>query len=282
MDTNRENKGKGSLNGNGNGNGDRPDETSDRRDADGDGQPFSAIGESRRLVRSAQSAALATLAPDTGAPFASLVTIATDPGGAPILLLSDLAVHTTNIKADRRVSLLVEENHGHNPLAGIRVTMTGIIGKAGDLDLTPDLATVRRRFLAKHPDAGFYSGFTDFAFYAIEPETIHLVAGFGRIVDIAAQDFLIDCRECADLLAAEEDAIAHMNADHPDAIGLYATKLAGAPDGQWRITGLDPEGLDLRSQSDTCRVLFPEPVRGPGPLRAQLKQMADFARSSTT
>lgn len=237
-------------------------------------RPFSAIGVSRRLLRSAQTGALATVMPDTGAPFASLVTLATDPAGAPLLLLSDLAVHTRNIKADPRISLLVEEDFTGNPLACTRVTISGIARKV----LDADRASVRRRFIAKHPDSAFHSEFEDFAFYSIEIDTLHLVAGFGRIIDITAKDVLIDCRDCADLLEAEAAAVAHMNDDHRDAIELYATKLADAPPGDWRITGLDPDGLDLRLENSTCRVAFPDRVRGAGPLRSVLKRLADQAR----
>ena len=249
----------------------------DRETSNPKDERFSAIGLTRRLLRTARTGALATLDPETGGPFASLVTLATDPQGAPVLLLSDLAVHTRNFKADPRVSLLVEESGAGDPLAAARVSLTGRIARISEAALQ----TAERRFVARHKDAAFYSGFKDFSFYCIEIDTAHLVAGFGRIVDIAAADVLIECSDCAELLGAEADAVAHMNADHADAIQLYATRLAGAPPGDWRIAGLDPEGMDLCSKDAACRVLFPERVCAPGPLRAVLKQMAERARSGT-
>lgn len=252
--------------------GDRSEE-SNRPDGSGE---FSSLATARRLIRCAQTAALATLEPETGAPFVSLVTIATQASGAPILLLSDLAVHTRNVKADSRISLLVEEQVAGNPLAHARLTISGRLSPVAERDEE----AARRRFLAKHPDAAVYCDFTDFGFYSIGMETSHLVAGFGRIVDIAAEDILIDCEDCSELLAAEAAAIAHMNADHADAVALYATKLIGAPPGPWSITGLDPDGLDLRQQEFTQRLAFPEKVRGGGGLRTMLKRLADQARSA--
>lgn len=242
----------------------------------GDSGAFSSLATARRLVRCARTAALATLEPETGVPFASLVTIATEASGAPILLLSDLAVHTRNVKADSRISLLVEEQLAGNPLAHARLTIMGRLSPVAK----GDIASARRRFLAKHPDAAVYCDFADFGFYSIGMESSHLVAGFGRIVDIASEDILIDCGDCDELLAAEAGAITHMNADHADAVALYATNLIGAPPGAWCITGLDPEGLDLRLDEATERLTFPEKVRDAGGLRAVLKRLADQARSA--
>ena len=108
----------------------------------------------------------------------------------------------------------------------------------------------------------------------------HLVAGFGRIVDLGSQDILTDISDAQALIESEADAIAHMNADHADACRLYATKLLGAPDGEWRCVGIDPEGIELQQGRTALRVVFPQRVTGSGPLRAVLKQLADEARAS--
>ena len=107
----------------------------------------------------------------------------------------------------------------------------------------------------------------------------HLVAGFGRIVDLAPQDMLTDISDAQALIEAEADAIAHMNADHAEACRLYATKLLGAPDGDWNCVGIDPEGIELQNGRAALRLFFPQRVTGPGPLRAVLKQLADEARA---
>ena len=95
---------------------------------------------------------------------------------------------------------------------------------------------LQRRYLTAHPSAEGFVSFKDFSFFRIRPTGTHLVAGFGRIVDLKPAQFLTDLSGAEDLLAAEEGAVAHMNADHRDAMGLYATKLLGAAAGDWRWT----------------------------------------------
>jgi putative heme iron utilization protein len=250
-----------------------------------DAPAFSPAVAARRLMREAGSAAFATLTAGTGAPFASLVTVATEADGTPILLLSDLAAHTRNIKADPRASLLFDERgpaagRPGDPLAGARVTLTGRMARVAE----DAAAATRRRFLAAQPGATGYAGFRDFGFYRLEIEMGHLVAGFGRIVDLKASDLLLDLAGAEAIVEGEADIVQHMNDDHADAVSLYATRLLGAPEAAWRVTGCDPEGLDLAAataQGDIRRrLLFPEPVRHSGPLRANLKKLADTARSS--
>ncbi len=106
----------------------------------------------------------------------------------------------------------------------------------------------------------------------------HLVAGFGRIVDLMREELLLDCSDAADLLAAEESAIAHMNEDHADALALYATRLLGMADGDWRVTGADPEGIDLSAGALRARLAFTEKVRTASELRAMLVRLAKDAR----
>jgi putative heme iron utilization protein len=142
-----------------------------------------------------------------------------------------------------------------------------------------DDAEARRRYLARHPDAEIYAGFKDFAFYEIDLTGAHLVAGFGRIVDLSAADLLTDVSDAQALLDAEVGAIEHMNADHAEACRLYATKLLGAPDGAWRCVGLDPEGLDLQLDRAALRLSFPQRINSPAALRQILRQLAEEARS---
>ncbi|MGC2686848.1 MAG: DUF2470 domain-containing protein, partial [Pseudolabrys sp.] len=89
-----------------------------------------------------------------------------------------------------------------------------------------------------------------------------------------------DVSDARALIESEPDAITHMNADHADACRLYATKLLGACDGEWRCVGIDPEGLELQKGRTALRLPFPQRVTGPGPLRALLKQLADQTRAS--
>lgn len=247
---------------------------------------FSPLAASRRLIQEARAAALATLTPGTGAPFVSLVTVATLPDGSPVMLLSDLAAHTRNLKADSRASLLYDERApgaamSGDPLTGARVSLVGRVVREEPGSPASNLA--KRRFLAKQPEAAMYAGFGDFAFYRFEVEMGHLVAGFGRIVDMKASDLLVDLAGADEIVEGEPGIVAHMNEDHADAVRLYATSLLGAPDADWRVTGLDPEGFDLAAatpQGDMGRrLVFPDMVRHSGPLRAILKKLADMARS---
>jgi putative heme iron utilization protein len=125
-----------------------------------------------------------------------------------------------------------------------------------------------------------FAGFADFAFYRVALKAAHLVAGFGRIVDLKPQDILTEIGDAAELVAAEPDILAHMNEDHAEACRLYATKLLGAPDGEWRCVGCDPEGLELQHGRTALRLAFPQRVRAPGAVRQVLKQMAEQARAA--
>jgi putative heme iron utilization protein len=232
---------------------------------------FDPIREARRLLCEARIAALATLLPD-GSPYVSLVTVATAADAAPVLLLSRLARHTANIVRDSRVSLLVDERADGDPLENARLSVTGMIARSED-------GPVRRRFLARHPQASAYADFTDFAFWRIEATGAHLVAGFGRIVDIASADLRTRIDDATELLAEEESALAHMNADHADAIELYATRLLDASPGTWRIVGIDPLGCELMFGETVRRLDFPQRVTTPDALRKSLVELARKARS---
>jgi putative heme iron utilization protein len=225
----------------------------------------------KKLLREGRSGALATLMTGSGDPYCSLVNVATQADGSPLLLISRLAVHTKNILADDRVSLMLDERKQGDPLEGARVMLMGTAQVTDDPD-------ARRRYLERHPSAEMFAGFGDFAFYKIALKGAHLVAGFGRIVDLTRDDIVTDLTGSEALVAAEPEAVAHMNDDHSEAVRLYATKLLGAPDGAWRCVGCDPEGLELQLDRTALRLPFPQRVSGPGPLREILKELAQKAR----
>jgi len=234
---------------------------------------FDPPAAAKKLMREARSGALATLMAGSGDPYCSLVNVATAVDGTPLLLISRLAVHTKNVLADPRVSLMLDERKAGDPLEGARVMLMGTAAKTDSED-------ARRRYLTHQPEAEMFAGFGDFAFYEIGLKSAHLVAGFGRIVDLAPAALLTDLAGADSLVVAEPEVIAHMNADHADTCRLYATRLLGAPDGDWRCVGCDPEGLDLQFERTGLRLLFPQRVTHPGVLRAVLKQLADKARTS--
>ncbi len=236
----------------------------------GAAETFDLERAAKRLVREARMGALASLT-SGGAPYASLVTAATAADNSPLLLLSRLARHTENIRRDPRVSLLIDERSGADPLRGARVSVAGRIAPTDD-------ASAARRFLARHPSASGYATFADFGFWRIEIESAHLVAGFGRIVELKRDQILTATGDAAGLLAAEESAVAHMNEDHREAIGLFATQSLGAEAGEWKIIGIDPEGCDLMAGEAVRRLDFPQRVNSPEDLRKTLVALADKAR----
>ena len=211
---------------------------------------------------------------DTGHPYVSLVNVATDPAGTPILLLSSLAWHTKNIACDSRASILfiaTRKDTHEDALQGSRVTVLGRMVEA--------LASDRRRYLAQHPQAAEYCDFGDFAFWQLAPEQVHAVAGFGRIMTFPA-GAVFDPAAAA-IAAIEEEAIDHMNRDHADAVQLYAASLAGRGGGDWRITALDADGLVLVDGARSERIAFDRPVRNAAELRATLAEMAVRARAAS-
>lgn len=232
----------------------------------------------RRLVRGARFAALAVLEPGSGHPLASRVATATDIDGSPTLLVSALSGHTPALLADPRASLLFGEPGKGDPLAHPRITVLGRAERiAPD---APEHARIRRRYLARHPKAALYVDFADFAFFKLAPERASLNGGFGKAYALAAQDLLAAVPDGLD--EREPGAVEHMNSDHTDAVALYATVLAGAPAGDWRIASLDSDGLDLAAGDALVRLDYPAPLAAADDLRPALVAMAKDARSKAS
>jgi putative heme iron utilization protein len=229
----------------------------------------------RSLLRRSRQGALATLMAGSGDPYCSLVNVASHADASPILLISRLALHTKNILGDNRVSLMLDERAAGDPLEGARIMLAGRAEEAA-----PDQAeTLRRRYLNAHPSAEAFIEFKDFSFFRIVPSSAHLVAGFGRIIDLKPNQFLTDISDAAGLLEAEQGAVEHMNEDHREAMNLYATKLLGADSADWTCTGCDPDGLDMRAGAATLRLDFPERVTSGTELRKMLVRLAGEARA---
>lgn len=237
---------------------------------------FDPVALAKSLLRATRAGTLGTLDRNTGHPFASLVNVATDVDGSPLILTSRLSTHTANLETDGRASILLAQSGKGDPLAHPRLTALGAfarIEKDG-----ADEARVRRRFLARHPKSELYVGFGDFSFWRMTVASAHLNGGFARAADLKSGDVLTDIAGADELVAAEEGAVEHMNSDHAEATRLYATKLLGEEDGPWRISGLDPDGADLAAGDRTARLAFPERVTSPGALRQMLVELAKQAR----
>jgi hypothetical protein len=232
----------------------------------GDAQPDTPARRARLVMRSSDRAALATS--QGGWPFASLVLVALDHDASPLLLISDLSEHAKNIKAERRVSLLFDGTQGlDDPLTGPRVT---VLGEAAPVDD----ARLKARFLARHPSAELYAGFADFHLHRVAVARAHLVAGFGRIHWVEARDLLVT----PDGSFAREEAasLAAVNAD-PKMVNAAVRSLGLGGEG-WRVTGADPEGLDLRRGGSIARLALPLPRLGAEAVREALAR-GEFSRS---
>ena len=240
-------------------------------------EDFNPIAVAKELLRATRAGALATIDRNTGHPFSSLVNVATDADGSPVILVSRLSTHTANIEADPRASVLLASTGKGDPLAHPRLT---VLGTFANIERnTPDGTRVQRRFLSRHPKSNLYAGFGDFTFWRLHVASAHLNGGFARAADLKASDVVTNLADAAEIVEIEEGAVEHMNADHRDAVRLYATKLLGEADGAWQVTGVDPEGLDLALGDRTARMPFAERVTNGLALRKTLAEWAARARA---
>ena len=237
----------------------------------------------RELARASAVASLATLDPDGGPPHASLVTVALDGDLSPVLLLSRLARHRRNLAENPAAALLMtgegrrdagQADSPSDPLAGDRVTVRGTVALSDD-------PAHRARFLARHPEAAGYADFGDFDFFRMTVSAVHLVGGFGRISTFDGADWPPGLAEADPLRAAEAEIVAHMNEDHADAVAAYATGLLGRRAGPWRMTGIDPWGIDLRNGGEVARLAFDAAVLTPEDARRALVALVRRARTGS-
>jgi hypothetical protein len=244
-----------------------------------------AAALARSVIRGTDFAALATSAAGEDKwPYASLVMVACDHDGMPILLMSDLAEHARNIAADPRVSLLYDGTQmGGAQLGGGRAAdapldapRVSVMGRA----LHSDEPRHRARYLARNPSAERFIDFGDFHIYALEVHRAHLVQGFGKVRWMEPAALLYDIAAAQSLIEAEAGIIEHMNDDHADAIDLYAGALLGRPGSGWRMTGIDPEGCDLRREAAVARLDFDRPVSDAGEARTILVEFVKKARAA--
>jgi len=231
----------------------------------------------RRLVRASDRASLGTLYDGgrQGFPYVSLAVVALDTNAAPLLFISTLAEHTKNLMRDARAALLFDGTAGlAEPLTGARVTVLGEIARVTGTARARMLA----RYLARHPSASIYAGFADFDLWRLEPQRAHLVAGFGRIHWLEASSLVSPPGAAAALAEAEPDILQHMNRDHAATLDLYAARLLGLSGEGWRLTGVDPDGADLRRDAAAARLEFAAPASDAEAVRREFMRLATVAR----
>ena len=231
----------------------------------------------RTLVAQLSTGTLCTLAIEpAGYPYGSFVTVAFEKGN-PIFLISALAEHTRNLERDPRASLLVAESVSADPLANGRVTL---LGRCTRVDA--DGGGARAAFLAAHPNSSYYADFRDFAFWKLDVESVRYIGGYGRMSWISQGEW--HAAEPDPLGPAAAGIIAHMNADHADAMVLYckafskATEISAAS-----MTGIDRYGIEMSAKTNEgprpVRLAFARPVSTPDDARGVLISMLKDARS---
>ena len=232
------------------------------------------IREAIGLIRRAASATLASSA--EGQPFASLVTPAPAPDLSPLLWLSTLSAHTRQLAADPRCALLFTGTpDGPNPQTAPRVTVTGLAEPVPDSEAPP----LKARWLARHPYAAPYADFADFGLWRVRIGGALQVGGFARAERIKASELAPDPAAVAAILAAEADIIAHVNAEHADAVAAIAQGLLGGAAGDWRLVAVDVDGCDLSDSNQTVRLAFLAQVSDSDGVRAALIRAAREGRT---
>jgi putative heme iron utilization protein len=214
----------------------------------------------RTLVHVARTGALATLSRrHPGHPFGSVMPYASDERGRPLVLVSGMAMHTRNLEADARASLLVTQpGREDDPLAAARATL---VGEACRL-AAPELSAARARYLERHPEAAVWVDFDDFAFWRLEVAEVYFVGGFAAMDWVGAEAY---AGAGPDPLAEGAASIMeHMNRDHADALLVFARVLAGIAADAAEMVAVDRLGFRLRirhgSELTARRIAFPTEV----------------------
>ena len=225
--------------------------------------------EALRFLRSHRSGVLSTLSASlSGYPFGSIVPFVLDADCRPAILISALAEHAKNLAGDPRTSLIV---HGYEEdvQAGPRLTLVG------DATRVADDPAVHNRYLRYFPAARDLLSLGDFSFWAFAPKRLLFIRSFGRIHWIEADAFRPPVNRLA---AAEEEIIAHMNADHAAALADYCRQEHGVTPREVAMVGIDCEGFEVRADGRLLRIAFSEPVTNAGKAREALVAMARRAR----
>ena len=214
-----------------------------------------------------------------GFPFASLMPYGLAADGRPTFLISTMAMHTQNLAADPRASLLVTQpGWTEDPLAGARATLVGDVQRLDD----DAAAAVREDYLARHPNARHWVEFADFAFFALSVVDVYWVAGFGAMGWVDAADYVTALPD--PLVDAEAAIVGHMNADHADALIEYCRHYAGVAANAATMTAVDRMGFRMRVRSGDrlhgVRVNFPREVRTSADARSVLVAMLREARAA--
>jgi heme iron utilization protein len=236
----------------------------------------------RTLLASVRTAALGTVALEPpGTPYTSFVTVAAE-GADAILLISGLAEHTRNLRADPRASLLLVEPGAWADAEALAAARVTLLGRASELTRDDAEASgAAAAFLSAHPSAARFAGFRDFAWWRLSVEAVRYIGGFGRMSWVSREDFGLAAPD--PLAPAVGGILAHMNEDHAETMVLYARAVGGIADATAaRMTGVDRLGFELAvtaaSGPRPLRLGFTRPVATPDEVRRELVALARRAR----
>jgi heme iron utilization protein len=232
----------------------------------------------RTLTSLSSVATLSTISrKHPGFPFGSLMPFALDSSGRPIFLISNMAMHTQNLKSDPRCSLFVGQVAADgDPLGAARATLLGTAEPVPQ----DDVAEVREKYLARHENSRYWVDFSDFSFFRLQPIDVYYVGGFGVMGWVEAGEYE---QAAPDPLAEDAPGIlAHMNADHVDSMILLARSHVSLEATEATMTSVDRMGFSLRLKTSDgmkgARINFPHEVVNSQQTRTVLVEMVRKAR----
>ena len=232
----------------------------------------------RTLVYLGRVGSLSTLSrKQQGYPFGSVMPYGLDEHANPVFLISTMAMHTQNVQADPRSSLLVTQPDTiGDPLAVSRVTLLGNILPVPE----PEVAEARKLYLARYANSKYWVDFDDFSFYRMDVVDVYYVGGFGVMGWVAASEYY---GAQPDPLADDAaEIIRHMNTDHGDALVLLARLFAGIEPEEISMTSVDRLGFHVRVKTQdgtrNARIAFLREVTNPTEARKVLVEMVGHAR----
>ncbi len=225
--------------------------------------------EARQLLRAHRYGALSTLSKKfDGHPFGSICPYLVDHDGSLLILISDLAEHTKNIKVDPRVSLITHSQDDPHIQAQGRVTVVGTAQHIAERDL------LGKRYLRYFPEAQTWLALQDFQFYRIVPQALRYIGGFGKVHWVKAESYALAPYA---LIEAEDEVIAHMNAGHQETMRRYCAHFHRQQVQQVEMLGIDCDGFDVNADGRVLRFDFTEPVLDAQQARAALVEMSQQA-----
>jgi putative heme iron utilization protein len=232
----------------------------------------------RTLVYIARIGSLSTLSrKQPGFPFGSVMPYGLDERGRPIFLVSTMAMHTQNLKADPRASLLVtQDDASGDPLGASRVTLVGNVLPIPEIEV----ADARQLYLARYTNSKYWVDFEDFSFYRMDVVDIYYVGGFGVMGWVSASEY---GRSQPDPLAdSMVEIIQHMNTDHKDTLVLLARKFARIEAEEATMVAVDRLGFHIRVKTQDgvrgARIAFLREVSNPAETRKVLVEMVQQSR----